>query len=316
MKNTFCSALFTFFLLILSTPHALEMTAQQKVLEGSSSATTKANFEQTNDLLKKFLFCQAQLKFYIPGHPDADANGCVEKICFSPITETFNYSGSEKTTTVPDGAKTLTVEMWGAAGGEAGFGSPPIGGAGGFTKAVFEIGVDKPIQAGQTLYIVVGGGGGATWHGRFARGGYGGGGNGGGGNNSPGGGGGMSALLTASLSGSSQSDALAVAGGGCGGLSGGSTSVSKCVGNGPNAGGGGWYQASGNGGGGYSSGTSRSGAKGFVHPDATEQELKYGSHFYTPPETANQHYSGIIAKPQYPGPNLRGGDGRVILTWE
>ena len=60
---------------------------------------------------------------------------------------TFTYTGAQQTFTVPTGVTLVTIECWGASGGD-GF---TAGGKGGYAKGV------KTVTAGGTLYVNVGG---------------------------------------------------------------------------------------------------------------------------------------------------------------
>lgn len=61
---------------------------------------------------------------------------------------TFNYTGAIQSWTVPPGVSTITVEVYGAAGGDA---STNLGGKGG------KVTCSVPVTAGQVLFITVGG---------------------------------------------------------------------------------------------------------------------------------------------------------------
>lgn len=62
-------------------------------------------------------------------------------------TETFSYTGAEQTWTVPLGVDTITLECWGAGGGDA----QAIGDPGGYSKGTLSV------TPGETLYLYVGG---------------------------------------------------------------------------------------------------------------------------------------------------------------
>ncbi|MEV4252383.1 hypothetical protein AB0J52_04350 [Spirillospora sp. NPDC049652] len=127
-------------------------------------------------------------------------------------TRTFVYTGAPEQFTVPEGVCELTVDAFGAAGGNAVYGSP--GGLGGAVHATV------PVQPGDVLTIDVGGAGtgGDLQAGTPARGGYGGGGQPGAfqedrrpGNGTVGGGGGGATTVSTAL------EPLIIAGGGGGG---------------------------------------------------------------------------------------------------
>jgi hypothetical protein len=85
---------------------------------------------------------------------------------------TFDYTGSDQSFAVPPGVTTLTVTMWGAAGGSS---SVPwaygaVGGGGGFVNGIFDV------TPGQTILVIVGGGGATNQQTRDAPAAYGGGG--------------------------------------------------------------------------------------------------------------------------------------------
>jgi hypothetical protein len=113
-------------------------------------------------------------------------------------TQTFVYTGSAQSFTVPACITSLTVQMWGAGGGGGDWGS---GGAGAYVTGTLTV------TPGQVLSIIVGGGG-AT---NSGSGGYGGGGNAGSATYYAGAGGGRSAIQYSS------SDLVTAGGGGGGG---------------------------------------------------------------------------------------------------
>ncbi len=128
------------------------------------------------------------------------------------VSRTFGYTGAPQTFTVPEGVCELTVDAFGAAGGDAFYGSP--GGRGG------EVIATVPVTPGDALTIDVGGAGtGGDANVRTpARGGYGGGGQPGAfneeripGNGTVGGGGGGATKVSLAL------EPLIIAGGGGGG---------------------------------------------------------------------------------------------------
>ena len=83
----------------------------------------------------------------------------VSAVSTSPGTQTFNYTGSQQTWTVPAGVTSVTVDARGAQGGTSSYGT---GGNGGRIQATL------PVTPGQTLYINVGGQGSmsaAGWNG-------------------------------------------------------------------------------------------------------------------------------------------------------
>lgn len=135
-------------------------------------------------------------------------------------SQTFTYTGSLQSLTVPAGCTNVMIKAWGGggAGAQQGGGSyfaSANGGGAAFVRGYV------PVTPGSSLKIVVGGGGnygnGAVCGG--GAGGYGGGGNGGAGSSvcqyyGPGGGGGYSGVFNSSVS---QANALVIAGGGGGG---------------------------------------------------------------------------------------------------
>ena len=64
-------------------------------------------------------------------------------------TKSFTFTGSDETWTVPTGAKSITIEGFGAAGGTGG-NSGGAGGKGGYLKATISV------TAGDTLTIRIG----------------------------------------------------------------------------------------------------------------------------------------------------------------
>ncbi|NBV14360.1 MAG: hypothetical protein EBS07_09880, partial [Sphingobacteriia bacterium] len=117
-------------------------------------------------------------------------------------TQTFNYTGSAQTFVVPTGVTSLTVEAWGAKGGNSGY----TGANGGYTRGTITV------TPGQTINVYVGG------QGALPAGGWNGGGNGGSTSTVGAGGGGASDIR---IGGSALADRVMVAAGGGG--SGGST---------------------------------------------------------------------------------------------
>ena len=104
--------------------------------------------------------------------------------------QTFSYTGSDQTWTVPTGVTSATVKLWGAGGGSDSINSGQYGAGGGFTQGTVAL------TPSTTMYLVVGQGG--------ALGTYGG---------SAGSGGGLSGLFTSSVS---HANAIIIAGGGGG----------------------------------------------------------------------------------------------------
>jgi hypothetical protein len=73
---------------------------------------------------------------------------------FNPQTETFTYTGSTQTFTIPQGASSVTFKVWGAAGGSSqpNYGTY-YGGAGGYSQGTLSV------SGGESLNIIVGEGG-------------------------------------------------------------------------------------------------------------------------------------------------------------
>lgn len=132
-------------------------------------------------------------------------------------SETFDYTGSEQTWTVPDDVEKITVECWGAEGGNAqsDHGESGNGDAGAYAKSV-----DVSVTPGETIYVYVGGSG--QYGGDGGAGGWNGGGDGGSDDSTAtaGGGGGGSDIRQG---GNTLSDRVAIAGGGGGGGASGSS---------------------------------------------------------------------------------------------
>lgn len=128
------------------------------------------------------------------------------------VSQSFSYTGGAQSFTAPTGVSTVSVELWGAAGGNGNYNAGAWSGAGGFAAATF------PVSAGDVVTVEVGGGGqGAMRSGDGGAGGWPDGGAGGKGSNGSGGGGGSTRLYI--------NGALKVVvggGGGSGGLSTGS----------------------------------------------------------------------------------------------
>jgi len=134
-------------------------------------------------------------------------------------SQTFNYTGSQQTFTVPSGVSTITIKVWGGQGGSGGYYSSgsycSTGGKGGYATG------DLSVTAGNTVYVYVGGQGeGFATCNTYMRsqpqkfGGWNGGGNGYGGTYPGTGGGGASDIR---YGGTSISDRKIIAGGGGGG---------------------------------------------------------------------------------------------------
>ena len=75
------------------------------------------------------------------------------------ITKIFNYTGTTQTTTIPAGASSLQVHLWGGAGGGGGGDAGGPGGVGAAGHYVTASGIDISSYVGQTLKVGVGGGG-------------------------------------------------------------------------------------------------------------------------------------------------------------
>ena len=132
-------------------------------------------------------------------------------------SQTFSYTGSQQTFTVPSGVSTITIKVWGGQGGSGGYYSSTTycstGGKGGYATG------DLSVTAGSTVYVYVGGQGQsyATCQTRMYGSSYAGGWNGGGSGQSSlsgCGGGGASDIR---YGGTSISDRKIIAGGGGGG---------------------------------------------------------------------------------------------------
>ncbi|MBO4751454.1 MAG: hypothetical protein J5526_01755, partial [Bacteroidales bacterium] len=140
----------------------------------------------------------------------------LEKRVSSTSAQTFNYSGSVATYTVPAGATSLILEVWGAEGGgqrTSGNTNSGYGGKGGYSTGTLS-------SPSGTLYVCVGGAGGSSTSGSAA-GGYNGGGSGYASSSSEPGNGGGGATHIATVSGTlryiATANVLIVAGGGGGG---------------------------------------------------------------------------------------------------
>ena len=66
-------------------------------------------------------------------------------------TQTFAYTGSQQTFTVPSGVTSITIKAWGAQGGDGGPTGPSNGGNGGYSTG------DLSVNAGEAIYVYVGG---------------------------------------------------------------------------------------------------------------------------------------------------------------
>ena len=79
----------------------------------------------------------------------------VQKPPYTPGSETFTYTGSQQTFTVPSGVSSITIKTWGAQGGSGGYYSNSsycsTGGKGGYSTGTLSV------SAGNTVYIYVGG---------------------------------------------------------------------------------------------------------------------------------------------------------------
>jgi len=65
-------------------------------------------------------------------------------------SQTFSYTGTQQTFTVPSGVSTITIKAWGAQGGGDGSNYWGTGGKGGYSIG------DASVSGGETIYIVVG----------------------------------------------------------------------------------------------------------------------------------------------------------------
>jgi len=127
------------------------------------------------------------------------------------VSQTFSYSGSAQTYTVPSGVTKATAELWGAAGGNGNYSAGAWSGAGGYLRATFAV------TPGDVLKLEVGQGGrGAIKAGDGGAGGWPDGGSGSKGDATGGGGGGSTRLYINGVL-----KAVAGGGGGSGGYSGG-----------------------------------------------------------------------------------------------
>ena len=67
-------------------------------------------------------------------------------------SQTFSYTGSQQTFTVPSGVTTITIKMWGAQGGSGGYWSNSnycgTGGKGGYSTG------NLSVTAGSTVYVL------------------------------------------------------------------------------------------------------------------------------------------------------------------
>lgn len=246
-------------------------------------------------------------------------------------TLNFNYTGNIQRYIVPFGIDEINMEVWGAQGGYRG--SSTFGGKGGYSKGSISV------NAGDTLYIVVGGSGNSGG----TSGGY----NGGGTRASYAGGGGATHIATKSgllpsLS-SNQASVLIVAGGGGsdgaankygmygGGTNGGSTSESYGTGGqgGTQIGGGNNGGSFGQGGYGYSGSSGYGGAGGGgwyggggVSPDGSRDDDRGGGggSGYIGGVTNAQMIAGNATMPNPSGGTMTGREGNgyariIISTW-
>lgn len=190
-------------------------------------------------------------------------------------SQEFTFTGSPQTFSVPAGTNSITVKMWGGAGGASDVSSSETSGAGGYAEAT----IDVTGQSSVTVYV--GGGGEGSGDGSalggfgYGNGGTGTGGGGGGGGSAilfgttpvlvAGGGGGRSADQGSGGAGggiNGQDGTFSMPGGGAQGGTGGTVlDVNDATpggdapgGNGGNAGGGGGTSGGGGGGGGYAGG--------------------------------------------------------------
>ena len=171
----------------------------------------------------------------------------VSQTASSLTTTAFSYTGSAQTFTVPAGVTIVTVQSWGAGGGNGPSGV--TGGAGGYASGIVSV------TPGEELTIIAGGGG----HGWTAAtsSAYGGGGPGAGSSVASGGGGGRSAVRRAS----GTELITAGAGGGAAGSTNGGVGGGASGGAGTGSGGGGGTQSSGGAGGNTGCGTGQSGSQ-------------------------------------------------------
>lgn len=144
-------------------------------------------------------------------------SGIVVKVNGSPVsTDTYIYNNSNTVNTIQvvGGDKEITFSLWGAAGGNGGYGTQPGSGAGGFTKGTITL------QNNITYYLYVGQGGRKPSASNFGTGGSGGfpnGGYGTSGDATGAGGGGMTMLSAVTFSvGMSDGNIYLISGGGGG----------------------------------------------------------------------------------------------------
>jgi len=256
------------------------------------------------------------------------------------VRRTFAYTGVVQSETVPAGAVTATVKLWGAGGGATTQASPynDYGGAGGFASATI------PVTPGQSLAIIVGQGG---WNSTSPT--FGGGGGVSGTTDSghyPGTGGGYTGLFNGSVS---QANALVLAGGGGGagntsddgwsggeggGASGGASKSSVFGGsqtqggtncnpgsalqggygtNGAGAGGGGYFGGAGGNVNRYGGG----GGSGYIVPGATKASYVTSSDHVSAPNTADPDYPGnnVGVGGKYAVESGRAGHGYAVITY-
>ena len=82
--------------------------------------------------------------------PTCEEEGCKQ----DPGSITFDYTGEEQTFVIPECLESVTIEVWGAEGGDSdvcGGSTEPDGGNGGYAKGTLTV------SQGETLYIYVGG---------------------------------------------------------------------------------------------------------------------------------------------------------------
>jgi hypothetical protein len=85
---------------------------------------------------------------------------------YSQTTECFSYDGSIQTWTVPDRVNSITVEAWGAQGGNSTWGATVSGGLGAYMQGTFSVSpgdVLRILVGGQGESLAIGGGGGGSF---------------------------------------------------------------------------------------------------------------------------------------------------------
>ena len=91
----------------------------------------------------------------------------LNKSLYASTTITFDYTGDIQTWVVPDGVSSITVEAYGASGGEGCFeGTTYTGGLGAYVISTFDV------SAGEDVYVVVGGEGSSESSDEIVYGGY------------------------------------------------------------------------------------------------------------------------------------------------